>query len=593
MRIGIIRYWIGRAAAEHEVVERIKVACEMSGHEAVELRSDGLTLDGSYPLVDFIINLHFASAKSTPHLTYGALWNPWNYYFMFGFKASFANQISNDFLISCGSDKIDKRFTSTGFPLIIEPKLNHTVASIYAEPELRSDRKLFYIGINWEKSSRTFGRHHELLKELDKRGIIEIYGPKKVDGVKPWAGFKCYKGALPFDGKSVLETASKLGVALILSSKEHKKDEIMSSRLFEGVASGAAIIGDNHSFLQKNFGSSVWQIDSNQNFKFQAEEIARTLDIINTNPKDATRKILQSQEILKSNFDLVIQIQNIANHAKRSLIIQKPKLIKNTTAIVFLDDEVKITDNFFKSLDVAGFNNIIIITNQFMAIYPEKATVYHIDKSQTIQDYFSKYNSLNDTGEYIAFFTGQEIIFPDYLESLNDIEDSYLGVFITGALIEPNSDSYALATNPLTLDWSNQLLAGVILNRSKYIWCTQVLGINSLHGILFFKYDFFIERKLLTISPKTRFRQISSANRMFNYHPEGIANLIQELQATPYFITDTQWFNDLITELRSTRNHTDSLTNYYELLQFIYSRLKLPRLLKFFLKKFVLYILKY
>jgi hypothetical protein len=203
---------------------------------------------------------------------------------MFGFKGSFANQISNDFLISCGSDKIDKRFTSTGFPLIIEPKLNHTVTQIYAEPELRSDRKLFYIGINWEKSSRTFGRHHELLKELDRRGIIEIYGPKKVDGVKPWKGFKCYKGGLPFDGKSVLETASKLGVALVLSSKEHKKDEIMSSRLFEGVASGAAIIGDNHSFLQKNFGSSVWQIDSNQNFKFQAEEIARTLDIINTNP---------------------------------------------------------------------------------------------------------------------------------------------------------------------------------------------------------------------------------------------------------------------------------------------------------------------
>ena len=574
-------------------MERIKVACEISGHEAVELRSDGFTLDGSYPLVDFIINLHFASAKSTPHLTYGALWNPWDYYFMFGFKGSFANQISNDFLISCGSEKIDKRFTSTGFPLIIEPKLNHTVAQIYAEPELRSDRKLFYIGINWEKRSRISGRHHELLKELDRRGIIEIYGPKKVDGVKPWAGFKCYKGELPFDGKSVLETASKLGVALVLSSKEHKKDEIMSSRLFEGVASGAAIIGDNHSFLQKNFGSSVWQIDSNQNFKYQAEEIARTLDIINTNPKDTTRKILQSQEILKSNFDLAIQIQNIANHAKESLIIQKPKLTKNTTAIVFLDDEVKIGDNFFQSLDVAGFNNIIIITNQFMAIYPEKANVYRIDKLQTIQDYFSKYNSLNDTGEYISFFTGQEIVFPDYLELLNDIEDSYLGVFVTGTIIDSNSSSFPLSCNPLAMDWSNQLLAGVILNRSKYICCTQALGINSLHEILFYKYAFFTERKLLTISPKTRFTYMSSNNRVSNYYPEGIDNLIQEFQATPYFSSDTQWCNDLISELRSTRNHTDTPTSYYKLLQYIYNRLKLPRLLKFFLKKCILYILKY
>jgi hypothetical protein len=593
MRIGIIRYWIGRAAAEHEVVERIKVACEISGHEAIELRSDGLTLDGSYPLVDFVINLHFASAKSTPHLSYGALWNPWSYYFMWDFKHSFANQISNDFLISCGSNKIDKKFTSTGLPVIIEPKLNHSVAEIYAEPDLRSDRKLFYIGINWEKNSRTHGRHHELLKELDRRGIIEIYGPKKVGDVKPWAGFKGYKGELPFDGKSVLEAASKSGVALVLSSKEHEEDGIMSNRLFEGVASGAAIIGDNHSFFQENFGTSVWQIDSNQSFEYQAEEISQTLDAINANPTDTRERILKSQEILKSNFNLAKQIQNIAKHAKESLAVQNPKIIKNTTAVVFIESGYQIVENFFQNLDVAGFKKVIIITNRSSDLYPENADVYLVSKSRTIQDYFRKYLEISDTGEYVSFFSGLETIFPNYLDSLTDIEDSQLGVFVSGVMIDKSTNAYAMICNPLTFGWQTQLLAGIILNRSKYIEYTKIFSKNNFHKVLFYKHQYFLEKKLITISPKTRFRVEGKSERMPNYYPEGVSPLLQELQANQYFSTDVPWCADLATELKSVNNENATFTNNDQFLQFIYNRLKLPRYIKIYLKKFVLFILNY
>ena len=593
MRIGIIRYWIGRAAAEHEVVERIKVACEISGHEAVELRSDGLMLDGSYPLVDFVINLHFGSAKSTSHLSYGALWNPWSYYFMWDFKRSFANQISNDFLISCGSNKIDQKFTSAGLPIIIEPKLNHTVAEIYAEPDLRSDRKLFYIGINWEKNSRTHGRHHKLLKELDRRGIIEIYGPKKVGDVKPWQGFKGYKGELPFDGKSVLETASKLGVALVLSSKEHEEDQIMSNRLFEGVASGAAIIGDNNSFLQKNFGSSVWQIDSNRSFEYQAEEISQTLDVINANPTNTRERILKSQEILKSNFNLAKQIQNIANHAKESLAVHKSKIIKNTTAVVFIESGYQIVENFFQNLDVAGFKKVIIITTRSSDLYPEKADVYLVPKSRTIQDYFRKYLEISDTGEYVSFFTGCETIFPNYLDSLTDIEDSQLGVFVSGVLIDAGTNAYAMIFNPLTFGWQNQLLAGIILNRSKYIEYTKIFSKNDFHKVLFYKHQYFLEKKLVTISPKTRFRIEGKSERMANYFPEGISLLLQEVQANQYFSTDVPWCADLATELKSVNNENATFTNNDQFLQFIYNRLKLPRYIKIYLKKFILFILNY
>jgi hypothetical protein len=76
MKIGVIRYWVGRPAAEHETVERFKKAAALIGHVIDELRQDIKILEGEVAYVDFIINLHFASGKSTDDLTYGALWNP-------------------------------------------------------------------------------------------------------------------------------------------------------------------------------------------------------------------------------------------------------------------------------------------------------------------------------------------------------------------------------------------------------------------------------------------------------------------------------------------------------------------------------------
>ena len=73
MKIGVIRYWVGRPAAEHETVVSFKKAAALIGHTIVELRADAKTLEGEKASVDFTINLHFASGKSTDDLTYGGL----------------------------------------------------------------------------------------------------------------------------------------------------------------------------------------------------------------------------------------------------------------------------------------------------------------------------------------------------------------------------------------------------------------------------------------------------------------------------------------------------------------------------------------
>ena len=593
MRIGIIRYWIGRAAAEHEVVERIKKACEILGHDVVELRADGLMIDGAIPSVDLVLNLHFASGKCTPHLTYGALWNPWRYYAMWDFKTSFANQISNDFLISCGSEKIDRKFTAAGLPKIIKSHLNHTVPEIYSSPEIRTDRKLFYIGINWEKNSNSQGRHHKLLKILDNSGFLEIYGPKRVGEVKPWSGFKSYKGELPFDGKAVLETASKLGVVLVLSSKEHEEDEIMSNRLFEGIASGAAIIGDNHTFITKNFAKSVWQIDNKQCAESQAQQILKFLEEINCNPQKTTARIMDSQQTLTLNYSLVTQIEEITNHAREVLSRGNSQFTKSSTAIIFDKEQSKIQADFFQNLVLAGFTNCILLTSKINQIYPENLIIHRLPEKSTYFDFFLRYSEIEDNSEFVAFFTGQEEVFPNYLQTLNEIEDSHIGEFVTGVVIESNAEKYAKAINPLSADINNQYLSGLILRRSKYLEFMQEFRNVALHTVVFYMHSFLINHNLVRISSISRFRVNQESARISHIEFERLSMLIDELKSNPYITYQIQWCNDLASEIKIRNDNLPSIHQNQQVIQFIYRQLRLPQFLKKLLKKFVMFMLRF
>ena len=216
-----------------------------------------------------------------------------------------------------------------------------------------------------------------------------------------------------------------------------------------------------------------------------------------------------------------------------------------------------------------------------------------VSKSRTTQEYFAKYLTINDTGDYISFFTGQETVFPNYLEPINDVEDSQIGVFVTGVVVEPSSSSYAVAFNPLTIDWTQQLLSGVILNRNRYLEYSKAFGKYNFHKVLYYKYQYFVDKKLLTISPKTRIRLKENSLRLNNHYPEGIDRLIQEIQSNPYLSFDEPWCNDLLAELRSGGNNTHISSNGEDVLKFVYQRLRLPSFLKNYLKKFVLFILRY
>ena len=594
MRIGLIRYWVGRPAAEHETVERFKKAAILIGHEIVELRADGKTLEGQKASIDFIINLHFASGKSTNDLTYGALWNPWNFYHGWGFSKTYANQISNDYLISCNADKIDVRFSGSDAPEIIPQILSHTVPPDYKVPELRTNRKLFYVGINWEKSSNRHGRHHDLLKKLDGLGILEIYGPKKIGHARPWEGFKSYIGDLPYDGTSVIEAANRVGAVLVLSSLNHLRDEIMTSRFFEGVAGGAAIIGDRHKFLEENFDNNVWRFDDRLNVDEQAAQIVSLLNEINEKPSETIEKIKFSQLRLRENYNLATQLGEIAIHAKTEIHKRNSSETLNATAIVLLQENLPNLDSFIDSLHAANFRNIVLISSVELQIAPnEKTQIVKMSPGSTIPDFMDKYLMLNDTSEYVSFFTGCEEIFSSYLYPARKLSDPQSGVLLTGACIDENGEHYANAINANNSPWHINQIAGIILKRSALISFLSDFQNISIHSQVIQYFSAMQPSGHFEIDPLVRFTYTSSASGIGEILGNEHHLLTSQIKSGWSPKLSTGLNNDIYQSIRlSVEVQQTSTLDLKFLLRQIYRTLRLPKRLDGVIRRVAIKVLR-
>ncbi|MFC6791834.1 hypothetical protein ACFQE0_20880 [Methylobacterium komagatae] len=79
---------------------------------------------------DFVISLHFESPRLFDIPSYSALWNPLEFYFMFGYEKSIMKLVSHNYALSCDSDLADNHalnlFQGLGRPVTDLPKLFHS-----------------------------------------------------------------------------------------------------------------------------------------------------------------------------------------------------------------------------------------------------------------------------------------------------------------------------------------------------------------------------------------------------------------------------------------------------------------------------------
>jgi hypothetical protein len=316
-KFAVVRLWPGVAVAEHENIERIREAAKMLGLTVAEVDEFGRLLDGSSRLAaeedfDFVLNLHFKSPKNYGPFSVGALWNPLQFYVEWGFERYWSNQMSHDLLAGTGSGQIADLIASSRGRSAADmmPRLNHTLAAPILIPEARRSYRAFYCGINWQRINGKRGRHDDLLRALDRRGLIDIYGPKEHQGVRVWEGFSGYRGSLPFDGRTVIERVWEAGASLVLSSDAHKDSDIMSNRLFEAMAGGAVVIADDHAFIPGAIGENFIRIPE-ASAEQQADYIAAALNRFAADPSLALQLASAAQTTLLSDFFLCDQLVGV------------------------------------------------------------------------------------------------------------------------------------------------------------------------------------------------------------------------------------------------------------------------------------------
>jgi hypothetical protein len=313
-RFALVRLWPETPAAEHEAIARIRRAADKLGIEVVEVDGTGTPVGASGPLahdaVDFVLHPHFESAKVFDGFSIGMLWNPLHFYFDSGFDQTCVNQTSHDAFVSCGSqwaeDLVAREWGSAEGARL--PPLNHTLSGPVLPPQRRSDRRLFYCGINWERTGRPKGRHHDLLARLDAQGLVSIFGPRVLRGVAVWGDFAGYRGELPFDGEAVVGAIADCGVALVLSSDAHLLSDIMSSRLFEAMAAGAVIIAQDMPFVREHLGDAALYLDPWADPIEAADQAMAHLARLNADPAAAQALAARAQAVFVEKFLLDRQL---------------------------------------------------------------------------------------------------------------------------------------------------------------------------------------------------------------------------------------------------------------------------------------------
>ncbi|MBZ5761972.1 hypothetical protein LAV84_22600 [Rhizobium sp. VS19-DR104.2] len=368
-RFAIVKLWPEIKAAEDECIARLKIAAQALGVECVEVNADGTFLADPTKLVskenvDFVIHLHFDTPKLYDAFSFVALWNPIKFYHEWGYDRCSRNLTTHDDFLSCSSiaadDHVNRMIRKSGLHLSPRFHLYHSTPDIVHGPSL-GDGKLAYAGINWDALRAGQSRHQEVLKLLDKTGLLRIYGPLIFLDVKVWAGYDSYVKEVPFDGVSMVHEIAKAGISLVLSSQAHKDAELMSNRLFESIAAGALIICDENAFAKRFFGDCLLYIDSRNSPSEIVDEITNHLSWARDNAPQALAMIERAQKIFREKFGL----------------------IQNLTEIY---DGLGARKNELRLRQGLGSEEVSVRLNMLMPEYSEEILLAHID-SVNRQDY--------------------------------------------------------------------------------------------------------------------------------------------------------------------------------------------------------------
>ncbi len=457
-KVAIIRLWPDQAAAEHESIERFRAACSLIGVDVVEVDRLGFILNGprrkiAQDDVDFVISLHYETAKTYDCFSWGALWNPVDFYVEWGLSPYLDNQLSHDGYFVCGSPAVERMMRGElgdsyeGTPFV---QVNHTLSGPIVPARLRDDRRFAYCGINWERLSKAKGRFDALLTRLDERGVLDIFGPEEVRGVRVWEGFKGYKYSVPFDGRTLIEELSRSGAVLAFSSQAHIRSGIMSNRLFEGAAAGALVFADQNPFVSRYFKDEVVEVPLAADGQLDAGFLASALADFNANPEAAFAKASALQNKFVEFYALHRQLLGAfaAYKTARDAKVEKIAALSVETTptldavVLALDENAPLPQDLLTDLvALKGVRTKVTLVTRASPAGPRAFDFLPEGAIELVSAPMAIGDSPNAIGfvlaevlegldgDYVSVFLGHERVFADY------------GLRLTEALAEGDADA--------------------------------------------------------------------------------------------------------------------------------------------------------
>jgi glycosyltransferase involved in cell wall biosynthesis len=459
MKVAVHNEFFGEYVAETELARRICLAGSKLGWEIIEVGSSS-AIKSFNP--DFVLALHFRTPKVTGFPTYGCMWNPVSFFKLWdaGDKPH-KNILSYDGYLS-SSQQIDTwlrdmLYGTNKISFICPDFYTSCHQTLYQQPQLENPQ-LVYIGTNWDGWP-----YQEIFKRLDRESYMQVYGPSET-----WKYLRSsHKGSLEFDGASVISTLNKAGIGLCLHKQEHIDEAVPSMRIFEIVASGALAICQEHPFIEKAFGDSVFYIDSNLSPREQVSQISTHVQWVQDNQQKALEMSMRAHQIFMEKYTLENLLLKITPY-HQELIAKKGFIkIENSTqnSDKFVDIIVRVGDRSerivrrcLESIASQTYNNIRVI----LVVYKQLPYL-----NLLIEKYETKLKFKIVISEACGFRSTQMIA------GLNAVSADYFGILDDDDIMHPNH------IHLLTTILNNSKKTGVAYSGSIRTWESDELDLNS------------------------------------------------------------------------------------------------------------------
>ena len=304
-RIGFLNPW--KEKAENQAFHSLRIAGQRVGQELVHVTNSDEIIANN---LDFVLAVHPLQPKTTDVPTFGVIHSPRALLLDYAFYGQTLPTYDGYLTIMDTIDQFLRALCADiGKPAHIgfyynSPQRQFLGCNVEKLAELNALR-VCYFGTNWDRRARP------LFRVLANRPYMRIYGP---EGAWDYLNCSGYHGSVPFDGQSVQRVYASFGAGLVVLSKDHVLDDVISNRIFEIASVGAVAICPDMPWLRKHFGDTVLYYNPYRSAATIASEIDALVDEIASDPRKASERAREARIIFEKKFSAEVLIQNAVQY---------------------------------------------------------------------------------------------------------------------------------------------------------------------------------------------------------------------------------------------------------------------------------------